>query len=210
MDAIPENDPFRMENTMSFTIRSALVAIALASALTIAQAQTSQNQDHTVHHPDGQSAAPAKRPTMGPRGQQMMMRGESGGMMQMMRMMMTGGGMEGMAGRMAMMQPRHVEGRIAFLKTEIKITDQQSQQWNMFADALRQNAKTMMTMHEGMMESGTAASAPEMAEREIKVLSARLDAMKASAAAETALYAVLSEEQKKIGDELLSTPTMRM
>jgi LTXXQ motif family protein len=68
----------------------------------------------------------------------------------------------------------------------------------------------MMTMHEGMMGSGTAASAPEMAEREIKLLSARLDAMKAIAAAETALYAVLSEEQKKIGNELLSTPMMRM
>jgi LTXXQ motif family protein len=195
---------------MSFAIRSALGVIAFACALPVAQAQTAQNQDHTVHHPDGQAAAPARPPAMGSREQQMMMGGQSGTMMQMMRMMMTGGGMDGMSGPMAMMQPRHVEGRIAFLKTELKITDPQSQQWNTFADALRQNAKTMMTMHEGMMGSGTAASAPEMAEREIKLLSARLDAMKAIAAAETALYAVLSEEQKKIGNELLSTPMMRM
>ena len=195
---------------MSFPLRAGLAAVALAATVTVAQAQTTQNQDHTVHHPDGQATAPAKRPAMGPRGQQATMGGESGGMMQMMapmmRMMMAGG----MDGPMAMMQPRHIEGRIAFLKTELKITDAQSQQWNAFADALRQTAKTMTTMRERMMGSGTAASAPEVAEREVKLLSARLDAMKAIATAETALYSVLSEEQKKTGDELLSTPMMRM
>jgi hypothetical protein len=29
----------------------------------------------------------------------------------------------------------HVEGRIAFLKTELKITEAQSPQWNQFAEA---------------------------------------------------------------------------
>jgi hypothetical protein len=62
---------------MSFPIRAALAAVALASAMTIAQAQTAQDQDHTVHHPEGQAAAPAQppalrtpgQPPMGPVGQ---------------------------------------------------------------------------------------------------------------------------------------------
>ena len=35
----------------------------------------------------------------------------------------------------------HIEGRIAFLKAELKITDAQLPQWNTFADALRSDAK---------------------------------------------------------------------
>jgi len=42
-----------------------------------------------------------------------------------------------------MMPSEHVEGRIAFLKTELKITDAQLPQWNAFADALRNSAGQM-------------------------------------------------------------------
>ena len=179
---------------MSFPISSSLAAVALASALAVAQAQTTQEQDHTAHHHPGQAMGPAQGHAMGAQGHQMMMGGDGAGMMPMM----------------PMMQPRHVEGRIAFLKTELKITDAQSQQWNGFADALRANAKAMMTMHDQMMHDGATASAPEQAEHQIKMLSARLEALKATAAAETALYAVLSEEQKKTADELLAPPMGRM
>ena len=189
---------------MSYSIRAGLAAIALASAMTVAQAQTPASAQPPAMHGPGQ-------PGMGPGGpQQMMMGGDSAGMMQMMlpmmQMMMANGGMGGMGGPMAMMHSRHVEGRIAFLKTELKITDLQAQQWNAFADVLRQNATAMMTMRETMMQGGTTASAPEQAERRVKLMSARLETMKAIAAAETALYAALSDEQKKIADELLSGP----
>ena len=181
---------------MSFPISSGLAAVALASALTVAQAQTTQEQDHTAHHhAAGQAMGPAQGHAMGAQGHQMMMGGDGAGMM-------------------PMMQPRHVEGRIAFLKTELKITDAQSQQWSGFADVLRANAKAMMTMHDQMhdqmMHDGATASAPEQAEHEIKMLSSRLEALKATAAAETALYAVLSDEQKKTADELLASPMGRM
>jgi hypothetical protein len=56
------------------------------------------------------------------------------GMMQ--RMGMMGGGMGGMA------TIDRVEGRIAFLRAELKITDAQADVWNGFADALRANAKS--------------------------------------------------------------------
>jgi hypothetical protein len=185
-----------MEHAMSFPISSGLAAVALASALTVAQAQTAQEQDHTAHHhAAGQAMGPAQRPAMGPQGDQMMM------------MMMMGGDGSGM---MPMMQPRHVEGRIAFLKTELKITDAQQQQWSAFADTLRENAKAMTTMHGQMMSNGMTTSAPQLAERHVQMMSLCLEGMKATAAAETALYAVLSDEQKKTADELLSPPMGRM
>jgi hypothetical protein len=110
------------------------------------------------------------------------------------------------AGMMPMMQPRHIEGRIAFLKTELRITDAQSQQWSALADALRENAKAMTTMHGRMMSDGTTTSAPQLAEHQVQMMSTCLEAMKAIAGAETTLYTVLSDEQKKTGDELLPMP----
>jgi hypothetical protein len=207
---------------MQFPIRPAIAAITLVSSLSIAQAQTTQSQDHDTHHPPVQTTTPGPRgpmrgtgqALMGPRGGQGMM-GDEASMMRMMlpmmrMMMMEQGGMDAMGGPMEIMQPRHVEGRIAYLKTELKITDAQSQQWNAFADAVRQSAGAMGTMRQGMMSGGAALPAPEQAEREVKLLSARLDAMKLIAAAETALYAVLSDEQKKSADELLSARMGRM
>lgn len=55
--------------------------------------------------------------------------------------MMMGPGTMPMIG---MMDPaRHVEGRLAFLRAELKITEAQTPQWNAFTDALRANAKRM-------------------------------------------------------------------
>src|SRR5262245_45184860 len=54
-----------------------------------------------------------------------------------------------------MMNPsQHVEGRLAFLKTELKITDAQAPQWNAYADALRANAQRMGDLMNDMMSSG--------------------------------------------------------
>ena len=146
---------------MKFPIRAALVAVALASPLSVVHAQTAQDQDHAAHHPTDKATTPGPRasmrgagqPTMGPRGQRQMMSGDSAAMMQMMlpmmrMMMMEQRGMEGSPDPMGLMQPRHVEGRIAYLKAELKITDAQAQQWNAFADALRQSAKAMGTRKE--------------------------------------------------------------
>ena len=36
-----------------------------------------------------------------------------------------------------------IEGRIAFLKTELKITDQQADAWNALAEVLRTNARKL-------------------------------------------------------------------
>ena len=63
---------------------------------------------------------------------------EAEGGMPMMRMMMGQGGMPMMAKR--------IEGRLAFLKTELKITDAQLPLWDAFARAMRDNVSAMQAM----------------------------------------------------------------
>ena len=56
---------------------------------------------------------------------------------------------------------RHVEGRIAFLKTELKITDAQQPLWNAVADAMRADAASIGDMPDGMNGIRRAAWLPE-------------------------------------------------
>ncbi|HYH21829.1 MAG TPA: Spy/CpxP family protein refolding chaperone [Azospirillum sp.] len=152
-------------------------------------------------------------------GQQDGQSGMMGAMMPMMRQMMAGSTMMGpmMMGPMMMGQPgmamggmgmpfEHVEGRIAFLKTELRITDAQKQPWEAFADALRANAKAQQAVHEQMGKGGMPASWPDRLALQQKALSARLDALKTLEAAAKPLYAVLTDEQRKAADRLLAGP----
>ena len=49
---------------MKFPIRAALVAVALASPLSVVDAQTAQDQDHSAHHPTDKAATPGPRGSM--------------------------------------------------------------------------------------------------------------------------------------------------
>jgi hypothetical protein len=211
---------------MTTRTRSFLPALALSAALTVgamaAYAQSSPapgtQGDHDAHHPaeSGQSTppAPGQAPssgggTMGMMGQQggqpgggMMM---GGGDMARMMSMMHGGGM------MGGMPFQHVEGRLAFLKAELKITSAQEPQWSKFADAFRSVAKSAQGMHQQMMgggqtTGGQAVAAPQRLDRYEKMLTARLDAVRTIKAAFDPLYASLSDEQKKTADDLFGSP----
>jgi LTXXQ motif family protein len=104
-----------------------------------------------------------------------------------------------------MMPSEHVEGRIAFLKTELGITEGQLPQWDAFADALRTSAKTMHTAMENM-HGGMPATMPAKLDAMTAMMTARLDALKTTAAAAKSLYAVLTDAQKKTADELVMSP----
>jgi hypothetical protein len=115
---------------------------------------------------------------------------------------------DGMGG-MAMID--HVEGRIAFLRTELKITDAQSSAWNAFADALRANAKGLAEVRASMMPQ-TGAAPQTLLDRlalQEKWLAARLEGTRAIKSALTNLVGTFSDEQKKTADELLA-PHMGM
>ena len=133
---------------------------------------------------------------------------DQGAMMRGSGMMMGGPGMPGM---MQMMQG-HVEGRLAFLKTELKITDAQLPLWNAVADAIRANANSGMGMMQGMMEGmmeGMMGQGTTLLDRFVaheKMMTAHLDALRRFKSAVDPLYAALSDDQKKTADELLMGP----
>ena len=153
----------------------------------------------------------AAQPAPQGRGPGMMGPGPSGQMPpQMPGSMMGMMGQGGMMGMMSMAD--HVEGRIAFLKTELKITDSQMPQWNAFADVLRANARRMGEMQNTMTpggmsgQSGASVSAPDRLDRMEKMMTAMTEAVKASKSSLAPLYAVLTDEQKKIADQLIHGP----
>ena len=97
-----------------------------------------------------------------------------------------------------------VEGRLAFLKTELKITDAQLPAWNQFADAIRSAAKQRDERLKTIFEREDAAKTlPERVEAHEQFMVARLDQIKQIKAAVNNLYSVLSEDQKKEADEVV-------
>jgi hypothetical protein len=108
----------------------------------------------------------------------------------------------------AMGLAEHTEGRIAFLKTELKITDAQLPQWNNFADALRANARRMSEMRVLMptKEQAAAMTVPERFDRIDKVMTAMHEIVQSTKAATGPLYAVLSNEQRNVANSLLHGP----
>ena len=132
------------------------------------------------------------------------------GMMNMTGMMQMMGG--GDAPGMGMID--HVEGRIAFLRTELKIADAQAGAWNAFAVALRANAQNLGTAR-GAMMGQMGAGQPQVQtltqrlNAQERWLTARLDGTRAIKTAFTRLYDVLSQDQKRTADELLA-PHMGM
>ena len=135
---------------------------------------------------------------------QMMQKMHSGAMP---RMAMMGGALMVPGGTM-----QNVEGHIAFLKVELKITEAQQKPWDQFADALRTNAKTLSAasgaMMSGMMAGmmgGADNKMPPAArlEQQEKLLTLQLGALQRSRTALEGLNAVLSDEQKKRLDELI-------
>jgi len=211
--------------------------LMMATALMIAALTTptwaQAPADHDSHHPSDSAkseptpASPppaANRPGMnapqgGMGGMPMMgMMNDMKNMMSSMSMMNTMGMMQ----TMGMMGPGmdgmaiidRVEGRIAFLRTELKITDAQAGAWNAFADALRANAKKLAEVRASMMpkSSDTQQPASTIADRldqQEQWFLARLDGTRAMKAAFTKLNEALSDEQRKTANDLLA-PHMGM
>jgi len=126
----------------------------------------------------------------------MMPEAESG--MPVMRMMMAHGGMSMMA--------KHIDGRLAFLKTELKITDAQLPLWNALAQAMRANATAMQAMPDAMMGMSKAATLPDKLTERETMLTARIEAVRKLKGAVDPLYAALDANQKKTADEIMLSP----
>ena len=100
---------------------------------------------------------------------------------------------------------RHIEGRIAYLKTELKITDAQQPQFDALANVMRDNAKAM---HDAFQTLRGDRSQPQTAlsrmEARAKFAQLRADGDAKMLAAFRPLYQAMSPEQQKAADEMLA------
>lgn len=119
------------------------------------------------------------------------------------------GGMGSMGGHMMGDGPaKHIEGRLAFLKTELGITDAQMDVWEDYADAVRSATGSMQQMHETMMSGDWPTSFPERMERREQMLSARIENLRTLREAAVPLYEALDDQQKRVADSIMGMGMM--
>jgi len=98
---------------------------------------------------------------------------------------------------------RHIEGQIAFLRAELKITAAQQAEWDRVAGVMRANANQRdLLVQERRTKRGQPQSAVERLDQRLRATEAHLAAEKSFAEAFKPLYAALSDDQKKSADEL--------
>ncbi|HYC14794.1 MAG TPA: Spy/CpxP family protein refolding chaperone [Stellaceae bacterium] len=102
---------------------------------------------------------------------------------------------------------RHIEGRIAYVKAELKVTDAQAPLWNKVADTMRSNAKAMDDIFASMRRdpNAPAPSAVDRLEMRSRLAAARAQGDQQLLAAFKPLYDNLSPDQKKAADDLFGS-----
>jgi periplasmic protein CpxP/Spy len=96
-----------------------------------------------------------------------------------------------------------VDGRIAFLKAELKITPEQETQWQSMAAALRQNANALdQVITSPRQQRGSIDAVQRLTERE-QFDKVRTENDERLLSAFKPLYASLSPEQQQIAGQLL-------
>lgn len=122
----------------------------------------------------------------------------------MMRSGMGGQGTmgQGMMGRGPRMDAM-AQGRLAYLKRELDITEAQTEAWNGYAEAVRARVDLMQGMRQGMHDTMQKGTATERMDARIAAMEAMIDSMKALKPATEKLYSVLTDEQKKLADQLI-------
>lgn len=122
--------------------------------------------------------------------------------------MMFGRNAEGMREYMQDYLVDRIDGRLAFIKTELKITQAQDSVWQDFATTLRDTAESHNAQMQEMMgryfgDDKEAASLPAWLDFQEAHFAQRLEETQRLRAAVDALYAVLDEEQKKAAAEIV-------
>ncbi|MGB3536630.1 MAG: Spy/CpxP family protein refolding chaperone [Mesorhizobium sp.] len=101
-----------------------------------------------------------------------------------------------------------IDGRLAYMKTELKITSEQAAAWDAFAAVVRTSVET----HNDMMRSTAKKSddgaifdkpLPERLASQITRMEARLAQIKSVKVAADDLYAVLTNDQKAVADDVV-------
>jgi hypothetical protein len=135
-------------------------------------------------------------------------------MAEMMRQMM--GQMMAQMGRppMGMMAPgsadpfaglplERIEGRLAFVKAELAITEGQMPRWEASAAMLRASAGKLLAEARALQQAPAPTTALEQLDRLERIDTLLLEAIRACRTATTPLYAALDDAQKRTADELM-------
>jgi hypothetical protein len=97
-----------------------------------------------------------------------------------------------------------VEGRLAFIKAELKIAESQGGAWNELAAAIRTAAKhhneRMQAVFSGADDAKTL---PQRIEAQEQFMTTRLDEIRQIKGGLNKLYALLSDDQKKEADNVV-------
>jgi hypothetical protein len=187
--------------------RATLTALVFAALSAPAFAQTT---------PPAQPGDQGPRMERGDRGHRMDHRRDHGDradrqhrMHRHMRMRAGFGGMPAMLGVVPLrpgQEFRFSEGRLAFLRAELKITETQSNAWDAFATALRENVAKLTEAYKAPDREAMQKMSPgERLGWYEKAVTARADAVKRAKAAIEPLYAGLSDDQKKLFDRFVPT-----
>ena len=94
-----------------------------------------------------------------------------------------------------------IEKRLAKLESVLQVTNAQQTEWTAYSDAVIGRGEVMQGMHQSMMALMDDGGAVERMEARIAGMEAMIEAMKAVKPATEALYAVLTDDQKKLADE---------
>lgn len=100
----------------------------------------------------------------------------------------------------------NVEARITDLHTKLQITDQQSKQWNAFAQTMRDNAQKARESFRDRSQKLSTMSADDAMKSYADITQMHAENMKKLSSSFSDLYAVLSPQQKQLADAIYRNP----
>jgi hypothetical protein len=103
-------------------------------------------------------------------------------------------------------RPNRIEGRIAFLRAELQITQAQTPLWEAVAITLRENDRAMRDAFAQRPARDAAGTVLDRLERRQKFAELQAASTAKLRSAIAPLYASMSDDQKKNADQLLAGP----
>ena len=168
----------------------AIAAIAAATSFTTLSPSRAQTDDQAAPYAGMMGGGCSMMGMMGMMGQGMMGQG-------------WGTWRQGMMGNRQARIGAMIDGRLAYLKGELRITEAQKDAWDGYAVAVNGRVETMQGLHEDMFKAMQKGGAIERMDARIKGMQAMVDAMRAVKPATEKLYGALNAEQKKVADDLI-------
>ena len=112
----------------------------------------------------------------------------------------------GMMGTCPMMggMSAYADGRVAYLKTELAITETQEPVWATYATALKRHLNRMLESEQTIMQVLEAKTPVERMRSYIKVMENRVSSLKELEPSLAELYSALSPDQQERSDEVLT------